>query len=87
MRCGASIRATSAPPRGDKLAHGCSAGLWQPYTATDGKAAEKALRPVAQLGYLNKLGGSLVLLYQLGRDSFRHAHEFTQHGFLGRLVA
>ena len=29
----------------------------------------------------------LVLLCQLGWDSLRHGHEFTQHGFLDRLVA
>ena len=30
---------------------------------------------------------ALVLLCQLGWDSLRHGHEFTQHGFLDRLVA
>jgi hypothetical protein len=30
---------------------------------------------------------TLILLCHLGRDTFRHAHEFTQHQFLGCLVA
>jgi hypothetical protein len=60
----ASFYAEGAPlnRRSPEAVGFCPFAIARPYTAIDGNAAEKALRPVAQLGYLNELGGSLGTL-------------------------
>ena len=62
-RC-ASSQAEVAPlnRRSPEAVGYCPFAIARPYTSIDGNAAEKALRPVVQLGYLNAHGGSLGTL-------------------------